>query len=102
MRSPVAGAYMNPWSDRAFVDEVSAEIEDGVTDAGELQERLRQSYPGVVVRRRGLVGEPESWYVYRDGYWVNPERESRADTRPSTGPTRDRRRDRRPAVFARP
>lgn len=37
-----------------------------------LQERLARLFPRVVVRARGLSGEPDVWYVYRDGSWRAP------------------------------
>jgi tRNA threonylcarbamoyladenosine biosynthesis protein TsaB len=36
----------------------------------DLAERLRPAYPDVVARKREIEGEAESWYVYRDGHWV--------------------------------
>jgi PAS domain-containing protein len=36
-----------------------------------LAARLRQLFPRVTVRERGLEGEPTVWYVYRDGRWVD-------------------------------
>ena len=37
----------------------------------DLEQRLRGTYPRVVVRARGLAGDhTEIWYVYRDGSWT--------------------------------
>ncbi len=36
----------------------------------DLESRLRQLFPRVVVVERQLSGEPPSWYVYRDGRWA--------------------------------
>lgn len=41
-------------------------------EPGQLERRLRQLFPRVVVRSRGLSGEPPTWYVYRDGEWRPP------------------------------
>jgi hypothetical protein len=38
-------------------------------DAEGLQVALRKHFPQVHVRPRGLSGERETWYVYRDGHW---------------------------------
>jgi hypothetical protein len=48
----------------------------GAESAAELEGRLRRTYPRVVVRERGLVGEPAAWYVYRDGAWRDPGRDT--------------------------
>jgi hypothetical protein len=46
-------------------------MESGAMEAGELERRLRTSYPSAVVRPRDLANEPfVVWYVYRDGHWV--------------------------------
>jgi hypothetical protein len=38
---------------------------------GELESLLRDRYPQVTVRARGLAGDQtEIWYVYRDGSWT--------------------------------
>jgi hypothetical protein len=63
--------FLNPADDPAFVDEVERRMDGGAMDAGELERRLRESYPGAVVRPRDLSNEPfVVWYVYRDGHWV--------------------------------
>lgn len=98
----MANTYLNPWNDPDFVADVEAEIEGGIADAGELQRRLSVAYPDVLVRRRGLAGEPESWYIYRDGRWVNPVGARRADSPGSPAPPRSGRFDRVPAVAVAP
>jgi hypothetical protein len=63
--------FVNPIDDAAFVAEVERSMADGIADATDLQERLRQTYPDALVRPRGLSNEPfVVWYVYRDGHWV--------------------------------
>ena len=62
--------FVNPRTDETFVQLVHAIAAEGVASAEELQARLRESYPGAVVRERGLSAEAEPiWYVYRDGRW---------------------------------
>lgn len=64
--------FLNPADDADFVAEVERAMVDGIDAAAALQLRLRKSYPGAVVRPRGLAGEPfVVWYVYRDGHWVS-------------------------------
>jgi len=60
---------LNPSTDDGFARTVRelALVQDG---AAGLQARLRAYYPGAIVRLRGLSGERESWYVYRDGHWI--------------------------------
>ena len=63
--------FLNPADDHAFVREVERLMESGASEAGELERRLRTSYPSAVVRPRDLANEPfVVWYVYRDGHWV--------------------------------
>src|SRR5437868_9404502 len=38
-----------------------------------LQRHLEEAFPRAFVRERVLSGERETWYVYRDGRWTNPE-----------------------------
>jgi hypothetical protein len=62
---------LNPRADSKFVALAEAIVADGVGAPLELQARLRQEYPGAVVRARELDGEAQSvWYVYRDGHWI--------------------------------
>jgi hypothetical protein len=66
--------HLNPSDDDAFVAVVDGLLAGGLRDAGELQRRLRDSYPGALVRPRDLAFEPfVVWYVYRDGRWIPPE-----------------------------
>lgn len=63
---------LNPRQDARFVTAAEALIADGVESPRELQERLREHYPEVVVRPRELTGESFAvWYVYRDGHWIS-------------------------------
>jgi hypothetical protein len=46
----------------------------GVRSPSELEARLRDLHPSLIVRRRDLSGESsELWYVYREGHWVPPD-----------------------------
>ena len=61
-----------PSRDRAFrraVEHVAEEVAQGAPD--QLAERLRPLYPRVAVFERGLSGEPDGYYVYRDGGFKN-------------------------------
>ena len=61
---------MNPRSDTAFVEAVTAALPEA-SAPGDLQRRLRERYERAVVRPRDLSSEPVTvWYVYRDGHWV--------------------------------
>lgn len=66
----VAILIINPSSDEDFARVVRDLASEG-GGARELQERLRAYHPQAVVRPRGLSGESEAWYVYRDGRWVS-------------------------------
>ncbi len=63
---------LNPRSDTGFVQCVH-DIEDlGVHVPEDLVAALRDRFPDVVVRPRGLSSEPAVvWYVYRDGHWTS-------------------------------
>ncbi len=65
---------INPAADADFAgacDEVMA-AHPPPTAPNELQTRLRDRFPMVAVRPRGLSGETlVVWYVYRDGHWVS-------------------------------
>lgn len=63
---------INPASDEAFARRAKEHL-DHLAAPAELQARLRSTYPHAIVRSRGLAGESETWYVYRDGHWVPPE-----------------------------
>jgi PAS domain-containing protein len=61
-----------PSSDRAFAEyvrRISAQVDS--PDPGALQSRLQAVYPNVLVRPRGLSAEDHTWYVYREGRWVD-------------------------------
>jgi hypothetical protein len=64
---------INPRSDIVFVTMVEKFVMAGTPGASELQRKLRDKYPRVVVRERGLAGEATTWYVYREGTWVPSE-----------------------------
>ena len=57
-----------PSNDEAFRD-LAAGYEVAADDAVGLEAALRKHFPLVQVRPRGLSGERETWYVYRDGRW---------------------------------
>ena len=60
-----------PSSDEAFRKLVLRTI-SSVHEPDRLEERLQRLFPRVVVRERGISGEPAAWYVYRDGTWRPP------------------------------
>jgi hypothetical protein len=63
--------HLNPSDDEAFAAAVGRLLASGLWDAAAFQERLRDSYPGALVRPRDLAHEPfVLWYVYRDGRWI--------------------------------
>ena len=63
--------HLNPSDDDAFAAVVTRLLSGGLSDAAELERRLRATYPGALVRPRELAFEPfVMWYVYRDGRWV--------------------------------
>jgi PAS domain-containing protein len=67
-----ASLFTVPSSDRAFaqfVRRISAHLPDA--SPSDLQARLRGLYPSVLVRPRGLSSEDHTWYVYREGRWVD-------------------------------
>ena len=66
---------LNPPDDEAFRTSAEQLIESGLVEPSQLQDRLRESWPSVLVRPRELSGErSDIWYVYRDGHWVRPGR----------------------------
>src|ERR687894_785516 len=73
----------NPASDERF-NALAAEFATRVSSPAELVHRLRPAYPLV----NAVLGvsdgmEPDPWYVYRDGRWINPDRDlSRQEGRP--------------------
>ena len=61
-----------PSSDRAFAEfvrRIHAQLDAPSPDA--LQARLQAIYPNVLVRPRSLSSEDHTWYVYREGRWVD-------------------------------
>lgn len=66
--------HLNPSDDPAFAADVGRLLASGVRDVAEFQNRLREAYPGALVRPRDLAHEPfVLWYVYRDGRWMPPD-----------------------------
>jgi hypothetical protein len=65
--------FVNPLSDDKFARRTTDLVTAGVTRPEDLVEELRPAYPNVVARLREISGEAESWYVYRDGHWVDEE-----------------------------
>jgi hypothetical protein len=66
--------HLNPSDDPSFAAVVARLFNGGLRDARELERRLRETYPGALVRPRDLAHEPfVVWYVYRDGRWIPPE-----------------------------
>lgn len=63
---------VNPQYDRAFIDSADRALSDGAATPGDLERRLRETYPDAVVRSRELAGEKAvTWYAYREGHWVS-------------------------------
>ncbi len=58
-----------PSSDLAFGTHVRRIVGSADDSAPDLERRLRQVFPRVIVRERSLSGEAPVWYVYRDGRW---------------------------------
>lgn len=68
---------VNPADDDVFGDFAQVLVDHGARSIGELERRLRAIYSSAVVHARELSSEPAViWYVYRDGRWVNPGRET--------------------------
>lgn len=65
--------FVNPLSDAVFARRTSDLVTAGATRPEDLADQLRASYPNVVARKRDISGEAESWYVYRDGHWIDEE-----------------------------
>jgi hypothetical protein len=62
---------VNPATDLAFLCLAERALDTGPLVPGQLQERLRVTYPQTLVRARDLSGERgEIWYVYREGHWI--------------------------------
>jgi hypothetical protein len=65
--------FVNPLSDEAFAHRTAECVRRGTSRPEDLADELRPTYPDVVARKREISGEAESWYVYRDGHWVDDE-----------------------------
>lgn len=65
--------FVNPLSDTDFARRTAELVTGGTRRPEELADQLRPTYPAVVARKREIEGEAESWYVYRDGHWVDDE-----------------------------
>lgn len=65
--------FVNPLSDTVFAQRSAELVSGGTSEPEELAAQLRDRYPNVVARKRDISGEAESWYVYRDGHWVEDE-----------------------------
>ena len=65
--------FVNPLSDAAFAQSTAELVSGGTSRPEDLAEQLRPEYPDVVARKREISGEAESWYVYRDGHWVDDD-----------------------------
>jgi hypothetical protein len=63
--------FVNPTSDAQFAQQTTDFVTAGTTRPEDLADQLRPAYPNVVARMREISGESESWYVYRDGHWVD-------------------------------
>ena len=59
----------NPAGDQRLA-RFAAELTTQASTTEQLEGLLRRRYPEVVVHRRELSGEDETWYVYREGRWV--------------------------------
>jgi hypothetical protein len=69
MKPRVPTLVTNPPDDHAFSAAATRALSNAAS-VEELQAALHAEYPRVLVRARGLSGEPLVWYVYRDGHWV--------------------------------
>jgi uncharacterized protein YbjT (DUF2867 family) len=65
--------FVNPLSDALFAQRTAEFVTGGTVRPEDLADQLRDDYPDVVARKRDISGEAESWYVYRDGHWVEDE-----------------------------
>ncbi len=77
MRHTIEGGpeiRLNPADDETFRQIVDS-WRPGIWGPAALQTYLRDRYPAAVVQPRDLEGEEgATWYVYRDGHWVNTAR----------------------------
>jgi hypothetical protein len=65
--------FVNPLSDATFAQRTTEFVRHGASRPEDLADQLRPAYPDVVARKREIEGEAESWYVYRDGHWVDED-----------------------------
>jgi PAS domain-containing protein len=69
---PATVLFTVPSSDRAFAEFVRRVAERNPPGSPvELQGRLRTVYPRALVRPRALSNDDHTWYVYREGRWVD-------------------------------
>jgi hypothetical protein len=62
---------VNPRADHVLVELATALVRNGARTPSELETALRDRYPLVRVRERGLSHEAVTvWYVYREGSWI--------------------------------
>jgi len=61
--------FLNPAADERFVASVLAL--PPTLDPSALQLAIRGRYPKAVVRRSVVSDTGSTWYVYRDGAWVD-------------------------------
>ena len=71
--NPRPNLFVNPMSDEQFAQRTADFVTHGTTRPEDLADQLRPTYPNVVARKRDISGEAESWYVYREGHWVDEE-----------------------------
>ncbi|MEA2675858.1 MAG: hypothetical protein QOI92_3050 [Chloroflexota bacterium] len=70
--APAITLFTIPSSDLAFVELVRRIARrTPPTSPLALQSRLRAMYPQALVRTRGLAADDHTWYVYREGRWVD-------------------------------
>jgi hypothetical protein len=64
--------FLNPRSDRVFVDHANQLVRDGKHSPTALESALRARYPAAAVRPSQVSSGPNGiWYIYRDGRWVD-------------------------------
>lgn len=61
---------LNPYTDEELAWRTRELLSEGVSTPAGLEAALRDRYPRIVVRERGLHAEAPTWYVYREGQWV--------------------------------
>ena len=65
----------NPATDGGIARSADRLLGGGIERPEDLESQLRQEYPRVRVVPGVVDGAEWRWYVYREGSWVNPERE---------------------------